>query len=320
MPATLWETIETVLSARSAGNENEPAARSVLLYGPPGTGKTYAATRNANNYVVTLTEETPMAELRGHYLPNETGAFVWHDGPAIRAWKEGARLVLNEIDRANPDVWSLLYAIADSAAFASLTLPTGETVRPASGFQVVATTNAEPDVLPDGLKDRFAIRILVREVNPNALKALSPDIARIAKETTLHPVDDSRRVSLRQWQAFDSLRASIGVEIASSAVFGNRAHAILDSFAIATAEDPDGFTNDDDVDVSEDGEDGEDRDTLFRDRADGLATPETVAPSCPTCKRRDRVIVGALTEGRAFCGRCEERFIPRPIRRTKVAR
>lgn len=316
MPATLWDTIETVLSARSASDPNEPAARRVILYGPPGTGKTFAATRHASVYVITLTEETPMAELRGHYLPNETGAFVWHDGPAIRAWREGSRLVLNEIDRANPDVWSLLYAIADDPSFASLTLPTGETVRPAAGFQCVATTNAEPDVLPDGLRDRFPVRILVREVNPNALAALSPDVAKIAKETTLFPVEDARRVSLRQWQAFDSLRSAIGLDIAADAVFGNRARTIRDSFAIAETPDPDGFTDSDDDDTS-------DRLPVVDGRT-VPATPATVPPSCPSCKRRDRVRTGdgygETISASAYCDRCMASFTPRATRtrRTKA--
>src|SRR5690606_6142906 len=112
-------------------------SRRVLLMGPPGTGKTYAATRRGLDgrkiqkvYSVTMTPETPMAELRGHFVPKD-GEYVWMDGPAVRAWREGARLVINEIDHASPDTQSFMFALLDDPDFAETTLPTGETVRPA---------------------------------------------------------------------------------------------------------------------------------------------------------------------------------------------
>lgn len=78
-------------------------SRRILLHGPPGTGKTYAATRRAlpedgKVYSITMTEETPMAEIRGHFVQKDN-SFVWMHGPAVRAWLEGARLVINEIDQ-----------------------------------------------------------------------------------------------------------------------------------------------------------------------------------------------------------------------------
>ena len=72
---TCWDVVSAVLSSTNRA----------LLHGPPGTGKTYAACRLGLNgdqqkvFSITLTEETPAAELRGHYILKD-GKYVWHDG------------------------------------------------------------------------------------------------------------------------------------------------------------------------------------------------------------------------------------------------
>src|SRR5574339_225733 len=97
---TCWELIEKLLESESV--------RSLYLYGPPGVGKTYSAYHKGrlNNglYAVTLTEETPAAELRGHFIP-KGGEMIWHDGPFVKALKQGARLVVNEVTHASADTW-----------------------------------------------------------------------------------------------------------------------------------------------------------------------------------------------------------------------
>jgi MoxR-like ATPase len=184
-------------------------------------------------YTVTMTEETPAAELRGFYMPNGHGGFDWHHGPGITAWLDGARLAVNEVDKASDDAKTLLYALLDDPDFARLTLPTDDTVRPAPGFSVVGTTNALPDVLPDALRDRFPVRILIDEVHPDALLKL-PDYMRLAaRETTKLALDDARRVSLREWYAFAELVGKLGDERAADVMFGDRAFAVLDALTLA---------------------------------------------------------------------------------------
>lgn len=58
---------------------------------------------------------------------------VWNDGVAVQMWKEGGRLVINEIDHAGQDVSSILHALLDDVEFAEMTLPNEEKeiVRPA---------------------------------------------------------------------------------------------------------------------------------------------------------------------------------------------
>ncbi len=219
-----WVIIDAVIAT----------SKRVLLHGLPGTGKTYAAARanlnddNQKVYQITMTEETPAAEIRGHFLPKGE-EMVWMDGPAVLAWKEGARLVINEIDRASADSLSLLYAILDDPEFAEFTLPTGEIVRPKKGFHTVATMNGEPQDLPLPLQDRFPVTIEVISLNPEAILALPEDLQKVAKDSAFVK-DDNRRLSIRMWMEYATLRVKLakshgkatGPKLAAKAVFGNR--------------------------------------------------------------------------------------------------
>ena len=138
-----WNFVGDILSCH--------AARTVYLWGPPGTGKTYSAfhsgLRDREVFSITLTPETPAAELRGFWTP-KGNEFVWQDGPFIHAMRRGARIVINEISHASHDVLAILHPVLESLDTAQLTLPNLETVRPAEGFQVVCTDNLPIDQLP----------------------------------------------------------------------------------------------------------------------------------------------------------------------------
>lgn len=203
-----------------ASNAIQHSART-LLYGPPGTGKTHIAIHCDTQpvYTVTLTEETPDSELRGHYIPSENG-FVWQDGPAIKAWREGARLILNEIDKASPQAQQFLNVILDDAATtARLNLPNNEEVRPALGFKVVATMNGEPLDLPESLRDRFPVKVNIDKIHPEAIAALPADLRDIAIKTS-EITDLDRRLSVRSWAAYADLRKHIEADLAGAACFG----------------------------------------------------------------------------------------------------
>ena len=229
-PLPLWELINVVL----------PASRLTLLYGPPGTGKTTAGNflgvkEGMEVYNLTLTEETPAAELRGHFVPKGQ-EFVWMDGPALTAFKTGARLVLNEIDKASGDALTFCHALLDDPGMARITLPYKDeygkpvTVTPGEGFNVIATMNGDPDDLPEALRDRFAVRIHVDKVNPNAIKSLPEDLRKIASKGISS--EGERSVSIRGWNAFVQLREIVGEENAARAVFGPRAKTILNTIKI----------------------------------------------------------------------------------------
>lgn len=227
-PLPIWKLIETVL----------PVSRLTLLYGPPGTGKTTAGNYMGDPkevYNLTLTEETPAAELRGHFIP-KGHEFVWMDGPALTAFKKGARLVLNEIDKASGDALTFCHALLDDPGIAKITLPykdeDGESVSvsPHPDFNVVATMNGEPDDLPEALRDRFAVRINVDKVHPDAIKALPEDLRKIASKGVSK--EGERSISIRGWNAFVQLREIVGEDNAATAVFGPRAKTILNTIKI----------------------------------------------------------------------------------------
>lgn len=217
-----WPTIEAIVAG----------ARLSLLYGPPGTGKTTAAVRAgkpSSCYSVTLTDETPAAELRGHWIPAGS-EWRWMDGPAMLAFRGGGRLVLNEIDKASSDALDFCHALLDDPGIAAITLPSGETVTPHPDFKVVATMNGDPEDLPEAIRSRFAIRVNVTQPHPAAIESLPEDLR--AAAAGLDPATD-RAGDLRAWRTFGELRNTLDAETAAAAVFAHRALDVLDALRLA---------------------------------------------------------------------------------------
>ncbi len=207
-----------------------------ILYGPPGTGKTTLA-QTPDCYSITLTSETPAAEGRGHYIP-EGSKFTWHHGPMVRAWLEGKRLILNELDQASGDMLTFLYVLLDDPAMARMTLPTGETIKPIPGFQAVATTNQADlaSALPAALLDRFSVRICVDAISEQALARLTVPVRNLVSSTLT--LDDDRRVSYRQGLTYDNLRTTLqDPKLAAQAVFGERSADIFNSIMLSLSSD-----------------------------------------------------------------------------------
>ncbi len=224
-----WQLVELVLASA--------LARIVYIYGPPGTGKTYAAFHygriQKGYYSVTLTEDTSAAELRGFYLLKGTDG-VWHDGPFVRAMREGVRLVINEICHASADVLALLFPIFESPETARLTLPTGETIAPAPGFHVVVTDNSPPDRLPEPLQDRFVAILRVLEPHPDALAGLDQELRSLAEAAMC--ITDDRRISARGWQNLQALKGEFGLKRACQLCFGpDRGQMLYDAIQLALA-------------------------------------------------------------------------------------
>ena len=231
-----WSMVSSVLGR----------SRRVLLYGPPGTGKTYSDVKHnstmnmegkPNVFQITMTEDTAAANLEGFYKPNNSGGFEWHDGIAIQSWRNGGRLIINEIDHASPDAMTFLHAILDDQDIAMLTLnnDTKETVRPAEGFQVVATTNSPPESLPLALKDRFPVKIYVDSIHPKAMEQFPDEWHKVINDTTL--IDDpEERISVRAWKEFFDLQEKgFKKSQAGRLVFGDKADELVDAITLSNA-------------------------------------------------------------------------------------
>jgi MoxR-like ATPase len=224
-----WALIERVLASASVAR--------AYLYGPPGVGKTWAAVHaraeGARAYVITLTQEMPSSELRGTWVPRG-GELAWLDGPLVRAMREGALVVLNELLHGSEDALSFLHPVLEMPETARITLPTGETLSPAPGFRVIVTENHPPSELPPALRDRFDVVLEISEPHPKALEALSPELRALARRS--FALEDDRRVSIRGWLVLDRLQHELGLEDACLAVFGpERGSQLYDALILARA-------------------------------------------------------------------------------------
>ena len=228
---TAWEKAEFAIANSSR----------VLLYGLPGTGKTYfgltkGLTAKAKAYRLICTEEMSDADLIGGYRQQGNGIWKFREGVGIKAWREGARLVVDEINRMNSDVESRLMALTDTEVSASWqNEETGEVIKPHPNFSVVATMNGEPEDLAPAILDRFVVRCEVNTPHPEAIMALPEYLRELAKTLTDPSAD--HRYSIRNFVVFEQLYTkSHDLTKSVQSVFPETADTLLDALSILTAE------------------------------------------------------------------------------------
>lgn len=238
-----WQLLDLLMKTRT------PRA---CLFGPPGIGKSYTPFTVAQEngwdfFSVTLTDQTPMSELRGHFIL-QGNSFVWHDGIIARAWRKSwdgpVVLVINEIVEASADAEVFLHNALDDPEMARMDLPNGETIRPnKDNLMVVATMNGRPEHLREALRDRFPVMVEFTTPHPAAIAALPENLRKFAIAAT-SPKAGKDRMSIRPIAAFAALRETLGnPELAAQAIWGPKAGplylaSMLDSAAKAETPAP----------------------------------------------------------------------------------
>ena len=116
-----------------------------------GNGKTLsveqaAADLNRELIRVNITIETDEDDLIGGFRLVD-GSTVWHNGPVIEALERGAVLLLDEIDLASNKILCLQSILEGKGVFLK---KIGKYVKPAAGFNIIATANTKGKGSEDG--------------------------------------------------------------------------------------------------------------------------------------------------------------------------
>jgi MoxR-like ATPase len=214
-------------------------AFTTFIEGAPGLGKTYIGLNSRVGetpvYQITFNPDQAVQELQGTYIPTESGAWVWRDGPILQAFRSGGLLILNEMGRASDAVLDFLIAITDSKESAYITLMNGETVARNPNLRIVATSNSSFNKLPEALQDRFEARLKVTAPNPQIIDELnrqSPGLGSMVSRSYARE-DKVPAITSREAFAYLRLTKSIGSEAAAQAVWGNNAPQIAQEVLLA---------------------------------------------------------------------------------------
>ena len=122
-----------------------------FITGLSGNGKTFSveqacAQLNREVIRVNVTIETDEDDLIGGFrlVGGET---VWHNGPVVEALERGAVLLLDELDLASNKILCLQSILEGKGVFLK---KIGKLVKPAEGFNVIATANTKGKGSDDG--------------------------------------------------------------------------------------------------------------------------------------------------------------------------
>ena len=123
----------------------------IFITGLSGNGKTFSvvqacAEAKREMIRVNITIETDEDDLLGGYRLKD-GQTVWQNGPVIEAMERGAILLLDEIDLASNKIMCLQPILEGNGVYVK---KINKFVKPANGFNVVATANTKGQGSDDG--------------------------------------------------------------------------------------------------------------------------------------------------------------------------
>jgi hypothetical protein len=232
-------------------NDIKKIIQSRLFYptfitGLSGNGKTFSVEQACAQLKrelirVNITIETDEDDLIGGFrLVN--GETAWHNGPVIEALERGAVLLLDEIDLASNKILCLQSILEGKGVFLK---KIGRFVKPADGFNVIATANTKGKGSDDGrfvgtnvLNEAFLERFCVTFEQPYPASTIEVRILQgVAKHLGLTEIDEFCK-RLADWG--DVIRKTFydgGIDeiistrrlvhiIRAYSIFGNKAKAI----------------------------------------------------------------------------------------------
>jgi len=170
-----------------------------FITGLSGNGKTFSVEQACAQLKrelirVNITIETDEDDLIGGFrLVN--GETAWHNGPVIEALERGAVLLLDEVDLASNKILCLQSILEGKGVFLK---KIGRFVKPAPGFNVIATANTKGKGSEDGrfigtnvLNEAFLERFCVTFEQPYPAAATEIRILQgIAASLNLTEIDD----------------------------------------------------------------------------------------------------------------------------------
>jgi hypothetical protein len=137
-------------------NDIKKIIQSNLFYptfitGLSGNGKTFSVEQACAQLKrelirVNITIETDEDDLIGGFRLVD-GNTAWHNGPVIEALERGAILLLDEIDLASNKILCLQSVLEGKGVFLK---KIGQVIKPAAGFNVIATANTKGKGSDDG--------------------------------------------------------------------------------------------------------------------------------------------------------------------------
>lgn len=237
VPFGFHKDLNTILSSK--------AFYPVFITGLSGNGKTtmveqVCATLKRECIRVNISIETDEDDLIGGNTLVD-GNVVYREGPVSIAMRRGAVLILDECDRGSNKLMCLQAILEGKPYFNK---KTGETINPATGFNIVATANTKgqgadegkymsAQILDDAFLERFAVTIEQEYPSPKVEKKII-----MKKMQRVEKVDEDFADKLVAWAeiirktfkegAIDDLISTRRLEhiVNAFAMFGERMKAI----------------------------------------------------------------------------------------------